>query len=157
AVNRSAMRKRWTKVTVTVADPLNHAVSGAVVRVSGAGVKAKTGRTKKTGKITFRIKPRKKGRLTYTATKPGYAAGGLSQRASYRPVQSRHGACRARPRRLADGHADRPQRARARRLGAVDRRARRRTGPRGRDERRRAAARHREHAAGRLRARLVLR
>ena len=82
AVNRSALRKRWTKVTVTVADPLNHAVAGALVKVSGAGVRAKKGRTKKTGKITFRIRPRKKGRLTYSATKPGYAAGGLSQRVS---------------------------------------------------------------------------
>ena len=82
AVNRSAMRKRWTKVTVTVADPLNHAVAGATVKVTGAGIRAKKGRTKKTGKITFRLKPRKKGRLTYTATKPGYAAGGLSQRVS---------------------------------------------------------------------------
>jgi len=82
AVNRSAMRKRWTKVTVTVADPLNHAVAGATVKVTGAGIRAKKGRTKRTGKITFRLKPRKKGRLTYTATKPGYAAGGLSQHVS---------------------------------------------------------------------------
>jgi len=82
AVNRSAMRKRWTKVTVTVSDPLNHAVAGATVKVTGAGIRAKKGSTKKTGKITFRLKPRKKGRLTYTATKPGYAAGGLSQRVS---------------------------------------------------------------------------
>jgi hypothetical protein len=82
AVNRSAMRRRWTKVTVTVSDPTNHAVAGATVKVTGAGIRAKKGRTKKTGKITFRLKPRKKGRLTYTATKPGYAAGGLSQRVS---------------------------------------------------------------------------
>ena len=82
AVNRSAMRKRWTKVTVTVSDPMNHAVAGATVKVTGAGIRAKKGRTKRTGKITFRLKPRKKGRLTYTATKPGYAAGGLSQRVS---------------------------------------------------------------------------
>jgi hypothetical protein len=52
------------------------------VKVTGAGIRAKKGRTKRTGKITFRLKPRKKGRLTYTATKPGYAAGGLSQRVS---------------------------------------------------------------------------
>ena len=59
-----------------------NAVAGATVKVTGAGIRAKKGRTKQTGKITFRLKPRKKGRLTYTATKPGYAAGGLSQRVS---------------------------------------------------------------------------
>ena len=82
AVNRPALRKRWTKVVVTVSDPMNHAVAGATVRVTGAGIKAKRGRTKMTGKVTFRLRPRKKGRLVFSATKPGYAAGALSMRVS---------------------------------------------------------------------------
>ena len=82
AVNRQARRKRWTKVVVTVSDPLNHAVAGATVRVTGAGIKAKSGRTKSTGKVTLKLRPRKKGRLTFSATKPGYAAGSLSMRVS---------------------------------------------------------------------------
>ena len=32
------------------------------------------------GKVTFKIKPRKKGRLTFKATKPGYTAGSLTMR-----------------------------------------------------------------------------
>jgi len=67
---------------VTVSDPLNHAVAGATVRVTGAGIKAKSGRTKSTGKVTLKLRPRKKGRLTFSATKPGYAAGSLSMRVS---------------------------------------------------------------------------
>jgi hypothetical protein len=82
AVNRPALRKRWTKVVVTVSDPMNHAVAGATVRVTGAGIKAKRSRTKMTGKVTFRLRPRKKGRLVFSATKPGYAAGALSMRVS---------------------------------------------------------------------------
>jgi hypothetical protein len=35
-----------------------------------------------TGKVTFKLRPRKKGRLNFTATKPGYAAGSLSMRVS---------------------------------------------------------------------------
>jgi hypothetical protein len=82
AVNRPAPRRRWTRVVVTVSDPLNKPVAGASVRVSGAGIKAKRGRTKMTGKVTFRLRPRKKGRLLFRATKPGYAAGALSMRVS---------------------------------------------------------------------------
>jgi hypothetical protein len=83
SVNRPALRKRWTRVVVTVANPMNQPVAGATVRVSGAGMRAaKKGRTNGKGKVTLRIKPRKKGRLTYSATKPGYAAGALVMRVS---------------------------------------------------------------------------
>jgi hypothetical protein len=80
AVNRPALRRRWTRVVVTVSDPTNKPVAGATVRVSGAGIRAKRGRTNGKGKVSFRIRPRKKGRLLYSATKPGYAAGALSMR-----------------------------------------------------------------------------
>ena len=65
---------------MTVSDPTNKRVAGAPVRVSGAGLSAKRGRTNGRGKVTFRIRPRKKGRLLFSATKAGYAAGSLSMR-----------------------------------------------------------------------------
>ena len=80
AVNRPALRRRWTRVVVTVSNPTNRPVGGATVKVSGAGIRAKRGRTNGKGKVTFRLRPRKKGRLLYSATKAGYAAGTLSMR-----------------------------------------------------------------------------
>jgi len=80
AVNRPTPRRRWTRVTVTVSNPSNRPVAGATVKVSGAGVRAKRARTNGKGKVTFRLRPRKKGRLLYSATKAGYAAGTLSIR-----------------------------------------------------------------------------
>jgi hypothetical protein len=80
SVSRPALRRRWTRVVVTVSDPTNKPVAGATVRVSGAGIRAKRGRTNGRGKVSFRIRPRKKGRLLYSATKAGFAAGALSMR-----------------------------------------------------------------------------
>jgi hypothetical protein len=82
SVNRPARRKRWTRILITVSDPTNKRIAGATVRVSGGGMKAKKGRTNGKGKVTVRIRPRKKGRLTFSATKPGYAAGALTMRVS---------------------------------------------------------------------------
>jgi len=80
AVNRPALRKRMNRLTVTVQNPALKAVAGATVRVSGVGIKARKGKTNRKGKVTFKIKPRKKGRLTFKATKPGYTAGSLTMR-----------------------------------------------------------------------------
>jgi hypothetical protein len=80
AVRGGARRKHWSRVTVTVTDPTNKRVVKAKVRISGAGLKAKTAKTTKKGTITFRIRPRKKGRLTFSATKKGYAPGALTMR-----------------------------------------------------------------------------
>jgi large repetitive protein len=80
AVSGSVLRKRWSRVTVTVTDPANKRVVNAKVRVSGPGLKAKTAKTSKKGTASFRIKVRKKGRLTFSATKAGYAAGALTMR-----------------------------------------------------------------------------
>jgi hypothetical protein len=80
AVNRPVMRKRWNRITVTVSDPANKPVARALVRVSGAGAKARRARTNSKGKVSFRVRPRKKGRLLFSATKAGYAAGALSMR-----------------------------------------------------------------------------
>ena len=80
AVDRPALRKRWTRLVVTVSDPALKAVAGAKVRISGAGIRAKIGRTKGSGKVSFRVRPRKRGKLIFSATKAGYAAGTLSMR-----------------------------------------------------------------------------
>jgi hypothetical protein len=82
AVNRPVMRKRWNRITVTVSDPTNKRVRGATVRLSGAGLKARKAKTNRKGQASFRIRPRKKGRLVFSATKAGYAAGSLSMRVS---------------------------------------------------------------------------
>ena len=80
AVNRPALRKRWNRLTVTVQNPTLKPVAGATVKVSGAGIKARKGKTNGKGKVTFKVKPRKNGRLTFKATKAGYTAGSLSMR-----------------------------------------------------------------------------
>ncbi len=80
AVSRPAMRRRWSRLVVTVSDPAMKPVAGATVRVTGAGIKRKTGRTNRAGKVSFRVRPPKRGRLVFRATRPGYAAGALSMR-----------------------------------------------------------------------------
>ena len=52
----------------------------ASVRVTGAGMRPKSGRTNGRGKVTLRVRPRKRGRLLFRATKQGFAAGSLSMR-----------------------------------------------------------------------------
>jgi hypothetical protein len=80
AVNLPALRKRWTRMTVTVSDPAQKPVARAKVKVSGAGVRPRSGRTNKNGKITFRLRPTKKGKLLFSASKAGFAPGSLSMR-----------------------------------------------------------------------------
>jgi hypothetical protein len=76
------MRRRWNRIVVTVSNPANRRVAGAMVRVSGAGIKARRAKTNRKGQVSFRLRPRKKGRLLFSATKAGYAAGSLSMRIS---------------------------------------------------------------------------
>jgi hypothetical protein len=73
-------RRRWTRVTVTVTNPARRPVAAAAVRVSGAGMRARTARTNRRGRAIFRVRPPKRGRLTFTATKRGFRAGSLSLR-----------------------------------------------------------------------------
>jgi hypothetical protein len=80
AVNRPVFRKRWTRVIVTVSDPSNKRVAGATVRVSGAGLRPRSARTNRLGRVSFRLRPRKRGRLRFSATKAGFAPGALSMR-----------------------------------------------------------------------------
>jgi len=80
AVNRALLRRRTTRVLVTISDPTGKAVAGATVRVSGAGLRPRVGRTNGRGRVSFRLRPRKRGRVVFRASKAGYAAGALSMR-----------------------------------------------------------------------------
>jgi hypothetical protein len=80
AVNRALPRRRWTRVRVTVSDPALKRVGGAKVRVSGAGVRPKSALTNRSGQVSFRLRPRKRGKVVFRATKTGFAAGSLSLR-----------------------------------------------------------------------------
>jgi len=71
----TARHGRKTKLTVYVTDPKGKRLTRIVVRVSGAGVKARNVRTNKQGNAYFKLKPRKKGTLTFRATKAGFQAG----------------------------------------------------------------------------------
>jgi hypothetical protein len=48
--------------------PLN----GALVRVTGAGLKRFSKRTNVTGQVTFKLRPRKRGKLVFSASKAGF-------------------------------------------------------------------------------------
>ena len=61
-----------TTVTVTVKSFDGHAVAGARVAVSGAGLKATSKLTGTLGKATFKLHPTKKGTITFSITKTGY-------------------------------------------------------------------------------------
>jgi hypothetical protein len=73
-------RRRWVRLTVFVSDPSHRPVAAATVRVSGAGLRPRSARTGRTGRVTFRLRPPKRGRLTFRATKRGFAAGALTVR-----------------------------------------------------------------------------
>jgi hypothetical protein len=47
-------------------------LAGVTVRVTGKGMKTRVGRTNAVGKLTMTLRPRKKGRLLFRATKSGY-------------------------------------------------------------------------------------
>ena len=79
-VSGRALRRRWARLMVIVSNPSRRPVAAATVTVSGAGVRAKRGRTNRAGRVTFRLRPTKRGRLMFTAKKAGYGPGTLSLR-----------------------------------------------------------------------------
>ncbi|HEY7004515.1 MAG TPA: Ig-like domain-containing protein [Gaiellaceae bacterium] len=73
----SLVRKRTTKVTVTVKNATSlNVVAGATVKATGAGVSA-TKLTSTSGVATFSLKPTKLGQVTFRVTKSGYTAASL--------------------------------------------------------------------------------
>ena len=70
-----SLRHRKTgRVSAYVVDGRGNRLAGVAVRVSGAGVKARSSRTNRNGTVNFKLKPRKRGTLTFRATKAGYQA-----------------------------------------------------------------------------------
>jgi Big-like domain-containing protein len=62
-------------ITITVKDGLGHAVPGAKVTASGAGILTASKLTGSTGKATFKVHPTKAGKIKFAATKSGCVGG----------------------------------------------------------------------------------
>jgi hypothetical protein len=75
-----AVRGRSTVVSITVRDQSGAALSGATVRVSGGGLKPRATRTKKAGKVRFSIRPTRRGKVAFRATKAGYTPAVITTR-----------------------------------------------------------------------------
>ena len=75
-------RKRAGSVTARVVDGNGRWLAGVLVRVTGAGVKRVAKRTNATGRVTFKLKPKKRGKLVFSASRAGYqpAYGALNVR-----------------------------------------------------------------------------
>ena len=74
-------RRRWARVTVAVTDPAasSRSVPPPCASPGQASALARRAPTRK-GRVTFRLRVTKKGRLSFSATKAGFAAGGASIR-----------------------------------------------------------------------------
>ena len=66
------MHGATSTVTVTVKSFDGHVVAGARAAVSGAGLKGAAKLTGAQGKATFKLRPPKKGTITFSVTKTGY-------------------------------------------------------------------------------------
>jgi hypothetical protein len=67
-----ARRKFKSRVTARVLNGQGRPVAGVRVRVRGVGVRSVAKRTNKKGQVVFTLKPRKRGKLVFSATKSGY-------------------------------------------------------------------------------------
>jgi hypothetical protein len=65
-------RKRTGTVSARVLDGRGRPLVGALVRVTGAGLKRFSKRTNVTGQVTFKVRPRKRGKLVFSASKAGF-------------------------------------------------------------------------------------
>jgi large repetitive protein len=73
AIGRPVLRRR-VRIVIIVKDNATLApVAGASVRVSGVGVTRQTKQTSATGRVRFYVRATRLGRVTFRATKPGYA------------------------------------------------------------------------------------
>jgi hypothetical protein len=76
----SLRKRRRSTVSVTVKNAQGSFMTGVSVRVIGAGVKARTVRTNMWGVARFKVKPSKRGRVLFTARKPGFQAAAVMLR-----------------------------------------------------------------------------
>ena len=68
----AARRKHLSTVVVSVYDGRGHRLSGVRVRLSGSGVRPVARRSNAKGKVTFKVRPRKRGKLLVSATRSGF-------------------------------------------------------------------------------------
>jgi len=74
SVSGVAKHGRKGRLTVRVSTYGGKPLARVRVRVTGKGIKAKSGRTNARGKLVFTLKPRRRGTLTFRATYAGYQA-----------------------------------------------------------------------------------
>jgi hypothetical protein len=75
-----AIRGRSTVVSITVRALPGGPLKGVTVRVSGAGVRPRAARTNRVGRARFTIRPTRRGKISFRATKAGYTPAVLSTR-----------------------------------------------------------------------------
>ena len=80
AVIGNARHKKKTRVTIKVSTTTGSWVGGVLVRVTGPGMKPITKRTNAVGNAIFKLKPKKRGKLFFTATKAGFQPAYVSLR-----------------------------------------------------------------------------
>jgi protein-S-isoprenylcysteine O-methyltransferase Ste14 len=80
AARGKPVRGRSTAVLLTVTGSSDAPVNGATVRVSGAGIRLLSARTNRAGRVRFTIRPKRRGTITYRATKAGYQPATLKTR-----------------------------------------------------------------------------
>jgi hypothetical protein len=71
-VSGLARHKHMSSVRVTVLDGQNRRLKGVRVRLTGPGIRAMAKTTNATGQVSFKVKPRKKGKLAVRATRSGF-------------------------------------------------------------------------------------
>jgi hypothetical protein len=59
-------------VRVSVLNAQGKRLKGVRVKLTGAGIRAVVRKTNAVGKISFKVRPKKRGKLFVTATKAGY-------------------------------------------------------------------------------------
>jgi hypothetical protein len=67
-----AKHKKKTTVTLRVSTTSGSWLAGVLVRVAGPKMKASKKRTNAVGKVVFKVRPKKKGKLVFTVTKAGF-------------------------------------------------------------------------------------
>ena len=65
-------RRRPGSVSVSVTDGRGFRLAKVLVRISGKGIKTRSARTDAKGRVRFRLKPTKRGKLLVTASRSGY-------------------------------------------------------------------------------------
>ncbi|MFL5921566.1 MAG: hypothetical protein ACJ75D_09705 [Gaiellaceae bacterium] len=71
-VSGVARRKRSSSVRVSVLNAQGKRLSGVRVKLTGAGIRAVVKKTNAVGQVSFKVRPKRRGKLLVAATKAGY-------------------------------------------------------------------------------------